>query len=98
MGFGPPAGYWRARAERLKAAVKAAFWCEDRALFASDVGKTEFSEHSQCLALLADVVTGEEAEPSVALSPTRRYIVFPVRVPSMTSLGIARRGVAILDI
>ena len=49
-------------AERLKAAIRRAFWCGDRALFASNVAKTEFSEHSQCLALLADVVTGEDAE------------------------------------
>ena len=56
------AAYWRARAEKLKAAIRAAFWCADRALFATDVDKTRFSEHSQCLALLADVVTGEDAE------------------------------------
>ena len=55
------AAHWRARAERLKAAVRKAFWCSDKALFASNVGKTKFSEHAQCLALLADVVTGEEA-------------------------------------
>ena len=56
------AAHWRARAERLKAAIRKAFWCADKALFASNVGKTEFSEHSQCLALLADVVTGEDAD------------------------------------
>ena len=56
------ANYWRARAERLKAVLKSAFWCADKALFASNTAKTQFSEHSQCLALLADVVTGEDAE------------------------------------
>jgi len=55
------ADYWRGRAMKLKAAIKAAFWCEEKSLFASNVGKTQFSEHSQCLALLADVVTGEDA-------------------------------------
>ena len=62
MGDTTLAAHWRARAERLKAAIRRAFWCEDRALFGSTVAKTEFSEHSQCLALLADVVTGENAE------------------------------------
>ena len=62
VGDAPLAAYWRARAERLRAAIKAMFWCADKSLFASNVGKTAFSEHSQCLALLADVVTGEEAE------------------------------------
>ena len=56
------AAHWRARAELLKAAIMATFWCEDKALFASNVEKTKFSEHSQCLALLAGVVTGEKAE------------------------------------
>ena len=53
--------HWRARAERLKAAIRRAFWCADKALFASNVAKSEFSEHAQSLALLADVVTGEDA-------------------------------------
>ena len=61
VGDAALAAYWRARAERLKAAIKAAFWCGERALFASDADRTRFSEHSQCLALLADVVTGEDA-------------------------------------
>ena len=62
MGDVTLAAHWRARAERLKAAIRRKFWCEDKALFASNTAKTEFSEHSQCLALLADVVTGEDAE------------------------------------
>ena len=62
VGDAPLADYWRMRAARLSAAIKRQFWCEDRALFASDAAKTSFSEHAQCLALLADVVTGEEAE------------------------------------
>ena len=62
VGNAALATYWRTRAETLKAALRKTFWCEDRALFSSDVAKTKFSEHSQCLALLADVVTGEEAE------------------------------------
>lgn len=55
------AAYWRTKERRLAAAIRTAFWCPDRALFASNVSKTKFSEHAQCLALLADVVTGDEA-------------------------------------
>ena len=52
---------WRAKERRLAAAIRKAFWCPARSLFASDVAQSKFSEHAQCLALLADVVTGEEA-------------------------------------
>ncbi len=62
VGDAALAAYWRGRADRLRAAIKAVFWCPEKALFASNAAKTLFSEHSQCLALLADVVTGEEAE------------------------------------
>ncbi len=55
------ATYWRAKERRLAAAIRRTFWCPARCLFASDVAQTKFSEHAQCLALLADVVTGDEA-------------------------------------
>ena len=54
--------YWRGRARRLGSAIRDRFWVGDKSLFASNVAKDKFSEHSQCLALLTDVVTGEEAE------------------------------------
>lgn len=58
------ADHWKARAERLKTAIRTAFWRPERALFASqtDLDHPTFSEHAQCLALLCDVVTGEEAQ------------------------------------
>lgn len=56
------AAYWREREKQLAAKIKRTFWCEDRALFASDKAKTSFSEHSQCLALLADVIEEDEAK------------------------------------
>ena len=55
------ADYWRTKEMRLSAAIRKAFWDSGRGLFASEVSHREFSEHAQCLALLADVVTGEEA-------------------------------------
>ena len=56
------ARYWFGRAEKLRKAIKAAFWCPEKSLFASTVDKKDFSEHSQSQALLCDVVTGAEAE------------------------------------
>ena len=55
------AEHWRGRADRLARAIKAEFWCPDRSLFASTAARRDFSEHAQCLALLCDVVTGDEA-------------------------------------
>ena len=55
------ADYWRAKERRLAAAIKKAFWDPSRSLFASEVSHRKFSEHAQCLALLGDVVTGDEA-------------------------------------
>ena len=61
VGHAHLAAHWAEKAERLKAAVKRTFWCPERALFASSAAKRDFSEHAQCLALLCDVVTGDEA-------------------------------------
>jgi len=53
--FGEPhlAEYNRAWAGRLAAAIEKQFWDEERGLFADDVAHRQFSEHSQCLALLS---------------------------------------------
>jgi len=56
------ADYWRAKERRLAAAIRKVFWDSVRGQFASEVSHRKFSEHAQCLALLGDVVTGEEAD------------------------------------
>lgn len=56
------AAFWHARASRLRTAIRNAFWCPEKALFASDVAHTAFSQHSQVLALLADVLPSNEAK------------------------------------
>ena len=61
VGHGHLAAHWTEKAERLKTAIKRTFWCPEKSLFASTAAKKDFSEHSQCLALLCDVVTGDEA-------------------------------------
>ena len=59
------AAYWRAKAERLRPAIVAAFWDEARGLVADTLAKNVFSEHAQCLAILSD-----------ALDPVRRARAF----------------------
>lgn len=51
----------RAKAGRTAAAIRARFWDESRGLVADNVAHNEFSEHAQCLALLTDTVTGNDA-------------------------------------
>ena len=43
-------------------AVKPKFWDEGRGLIADNLAHTEFSEHGQCLALLTDTLTGDQAK------------------------------------
>jgi hypothetical protein len=53
------ASYWRAKKDALAAAVMKTFWCEPRGLIADTAKKDCFSEHAQCLALLADILPAE---------------------------------------
>jgi hypothetical protein len=50
-----------AQSTRTAAAVRAKFWDESRGLMADNLAHTEFSEHGQCLALLTDTLTGDQA-------------------------------------
>jgi hypothetical protein len=63
-GLGEPllAQRLRDHAARTAAAVKLKFWDEARGLMADNLAHTEFSEHGQCLALLTDTLTGEQAQ------------------------------------
>ncbi|MGD0897179.1 MAG: hypothetical protein ABR915_05040 [Thermoguttaceae bacterium] len=63
-GLGEPllARRLRAKAARTAEAVKAKFWDEARGLVADNLAHTEFSEHGQCLALLTDTLTGDQAK------------------------------------
>jgi len=51
----------RRRADELTTAALGAFWDDRRGLFADDLGHKSYSEHSQCLALLGGLVSGERA-------------------------------------
>ena len=63
-GLGEPllAQRLRAKAARTAEAVKGKFWDEARGLVADNLAHTEFSEHGQCLALLTDTLTGDQAK------------------------------------
>ncbi len=52
----------RGQAARTAAAVRAKFWDEARGLMADNLAHTQFSEHAQCLALLSDTLTGDQAK------------------------------------
>ncbi|MEN6372763.1 MAG: alpha-L-rhamnosidase C-terminal domain-containing protein [Armatimonadota bacterium] len=44
--------------DRISATSKEVFWDNDRGIFADDLSKEHYSEHSQCLALLGGTVDG----------------------------------------
>jgi alpha-L-rhamnosidase len=51
---------WQGWRDALATASRAAFWDEQRGLFADDQAHAHFSEHTQCLALLSGVLEGEQ--------------------------------------
>ncbi len=56
------AAHWQAKQAKVKEAIIKTFWNEARGLLADNPGQKEFSEHSQCLALLADALPKDKAE------------------------------------
>jgi len=48
------------RAGKISKAFNKTFWSEKRGLFAHDVKKKEFSEHAQCLAVIAGLATKKQ--------------------------------------
>jgi hypothetical protein len=52
----------RAKADRTAAAVRAKFWDEPRGLMADNLAHDQYSEHAQCLGLLTDTLTGDQAK------------------------------------
>jgi hypothetical protein len=61
LGSGAQAADYRARAAALRAAVRRTYWDAGRRLFADTPDKSHFSQHTNALAILAEVTTGEEA-------------------------------------
>ncbi len=59
-GNGELARYWGDKAERVAQQVVAAFWSAERGMMADTVRKDVFSEHAQCLALLAGILPADK--------------------------------------
>ena len=49
-------------ADKLAGGIKAAYWDEDRKLFANRIEKDDFSQHAGSLAILSGLVKGKEAK------------------------------------
>ena len=62
MGNDHIAAHWEELAEKVAASCRETFWDESRQLFADDPAKRHFSEHTQTIMLLADVIKGEQAK------------------------------------
>lgn len=54
------ADYWRAKATRIGKTIVEKFWSSERNLLADNLSKDKFSEHAQCLSILAGVLTPEQ--------------------------------------
>ncbi len=60
------AARWRSKARAVGRAIVANFWSEARGLVADTVSKDRFSEHAQCLALLADILPARKRDRAFA--------------------------------
>ena len=61
-GDGEVAALYDRKRAQVVAAVRANFYDPGRGLVADDLSKANWSEHAQCLAILADAVKGDEAK------------------------------------
>ena len=59
------AAHWRAKAEKLGHTILATFWDGDRGMVADTVKKDRFSEHAQCLAILAGILAPDQARAAM---------------------------------
>jgi hypothetical protein len=51
---------WKSWREKIAATTQTAFWNEQHGMFADDLAHKNFSEHTQCLALLSGMLGGEQ--------------------------------------
>ncbi|MDO5318579.1 MAG: alpha-L-rhamnosidase C-terminal domain-containing protein [bacterium] len=80
LGEASLAEHWRAKADRLGKALVAGFWDEGRGALADTLKKDRFSEHAQCMAILADILAPAQRTSAFTalakgegLSPTSSY-------------------------
>jgi len=55
------ARYWDEKREKLAKTIVGTFWCDGRGILSDTPAMKDFSEHAQCLALLADALPADKA-------------------------------------
>ena len=101
LGEAHLAAHWREKSGRLGAAIRTRFWDEARGCLADTCRKDSFSEHAQCLALLAGILAGAESESAAkaladggglaAASSYFSYYIFEALARSGRADAIRRR-------
>ncbi len=66
LGHELQARYWEEKAATLKEKIVATFWDDGRGLLADNPRKNTFSEHAQCLAILAEALPADKADTAFA--------------------------------
>lgn len=63
IGLGEQAAQYELEAEHLKSGIKKQFWVAEKNMFADNLSQTVFSQHTNILAILCDVIpAGEQKE------------------------------------
>jgi hypothetical protein len=80
-GAGAPemAGLWRARESRLRSTAQALYWDAARRLYADTPARQKFSQHTNTLAVLGDVIAGE---------PARELMLRILTAPGLAGAGL----------
>ena len=103
-GFNDRADLYAGRANQLAEAVKAAYWNEQRGLFADRSEQDLYSQHGNALAILCDIVPAEEARKiahkllvDTSLSPCSVYYKFYLH-QALVRAGLGEDYLSWLDI
>lgn len=68
------AAHWNEKIARLKKVLMENFWDEERGALADTVKKDRFSEHAQCMAIIAGLLAEDQQERAFAFLTTAEHI------------------------
>jgi hypothetical protein len=74
---GPLAAVYRDRERKLRATAQSLYWDSARRLYADTPSKKQFSQHTQTMAVLADVITGAPARELMTRMLTEKGLAEP---------------------